>query len=59
MLIDAVKYTYVVAAVGDCSSEAEAYDKANKLGYPVMIRPSYVLGGRAMEILYSNEDLKR
>lgn len=37
----------------------EAFDKANSLGYPVMIRPSYVLGGRAMEILYNNDDLKR
>lgn len=46
-------------AGGSARSEEEAFEKAHKLGYPVMIRPSYVLGGRAMEILYSDEDLKR
>jgi len=46
-------------AGGSARSETEAFEKANKLGYPVMIRPSYVLGGRAMEILYNNDDLKR
>ena len=30
-----------------------------RLGYPCMVRPSYVLGGRAMEIVYSDADLKR
>ena len=30
-----------------------------RLGYPCMVRPSYVLGGRAMEIVYSDKDLKR
>ncbi|MGA1795365.1 MAG: carbamoyl-phosphate synthase large subunit [bacterium] len=30
---------------------------ANKIGYPVVVRPSYVLGGRAMEIVYTDEDL--
>jgi carbamoyl-phosphate synthase large subunit len=32
---------------------------AKKIGYPVVVRPSYVLGGRAMEIVYSDEELKR
>ena len=32
---------------------------AGRLGYPVMVRPSYVLGGRAMEIVYSENDLER
>jgi carbamoyl-phosphate synthase large subunit len=32
---------------------------ANEIGYPVLVRPSYVLGGRAMEILYSVEELER
>ena len=32
---------------------------AQRLGYPVLVRPSYVLGGRAMEIVYSDEDLER
>ncbi len=37
----------------------ESLDIANKISYPVVVRPSYVLGGRAMEIVYSDEDLKR
>jgi carbamoyl-phosphate synthase large subunit len=36
----------------------EALRIANRLGYPVLVRPSYVLGGRAMEIVYGPEDLK-
>ncbi len=32
---------------------------ASRIGYPVVVRPSYVLGGRAMEIVYSDEDLER
>lgn len=36
----------------------EAVCAAGKIGYPVMIRPSYVLGGRAMEIVFDNEQLK-
>ncbi len=35
----------------------EAFAIAEKVGYPVVVRPSYVLGGRAMEIAYSREDL--
>ncbi len=31
---------------------------ANKIGYPVLVRPSYVLGGRAMEIVYSDDELQ-
>lgn len=38
-------------------SPKEAIKVANKIGYPVLIRPSFVLGGRAMEILYSENDL--
>ncbi len=37
----------------------QAFDIAHRLGYPVMVRPSYVLGGRAMEIVYSDEQLSR
>ncbi len=36
-----------------------AIDIANSLGYPVLVRPSYVLGGRAMEIVYRQEELER
>ncbi|SDJ03151.1 carbamoyl-phosphate synthase large subunit [Salimicrobium halophilum] len=35
----------------------EAYQVAEAIGYPVLVRPSYVLGGRAMEIVYSREEL--
>jgi carbamoyl-phosphate synthase large subunit len=37
----------------------EAITEANKISYPLVVRPSYVLGGRAMEIVYNEEELKR
>ncbi len=37
----------------------EALEIADKIGYPVMVRPSYVLGGRGMEVVYEAEDLKK
>ena len=40
------------------SAEA-AVEVAQEIGYPVLVRPSYVLGGRAMEIVYNREDLMR
>ena len=40
-------------------TEAEALDKAIELGYPLVVRPSYVLGGRAMEIVHEQRDLER
>ncbi|THF73841.1 carbamoyl-phosphate synthase large subunit [Cohnella fermenti] len=39
------------------TSVDEAVGTAQELGYPVLVRPSYVLGGRAMEIVYSDEEL--
>ena len=36
----------------------EAVKIANRIGYPVLVRPSYVLGGRAMEIVYNDDDLR-
>jgi carbamoyl-phosphate synthase large subunit len=39
-------------------SEAEAIASAGELGYPVLVRPSFVLGGRGMFILYSEDELK-
>ena len=36
----------------------EALEIANKIGYPVMVRPSYVLGGRGMEVVHDDEALK-
>lgn len=41
------------------TSAEEALTVAAEIGYPVLVRPSYVLGGRAMEIVYSGEDLRR
>ncbi len=40
------------------TKEKEALEVAEKIGYPVLVRPSYVLGGRAMEIVYNEPDLK-
>jgi carbamoyl-phosphate synthase large subunit len=40
-------------------TEAEALEKATLLGYPLVVRPSYVLGGRAMEIVHEQRDLER
>ena len=40
-------------------TEAEALEKASSLGYPLVVRPSYVLGGRAMEIVHEQRDLER
>ena len=44
---------------GTAIDEAGALAIAQRLGYPAMIRPSFVLGGRAMEIVYSDADIKR
>ena len=41
------------------TSEEEALSVARTLGYPVLVRPSYVLGGRAMEIVYNEPELLR
>lgn len=40
-------------------SEEEAILHSKAIGYPLVVRPSYVLGGRAMEIVYDEEELKR
>jgi carbamoyl-phosphate synthase large subunit len=40
-------------------TEPEALEKAAALGYPLVVRPSYVLGGRAMEIVHEQRDLER
>jgi len=42
---------------GSATSEAEALELASDIGYPVLVRPSYVLGGRAMEVVYDDEQL--
>ncbi|MCW5644273.1 MAG: carbamoyl-phosphate synthase large subunit [Rhodoferax sp.] len=40
-------------------TESDALEKAAKLGYPLVVRPSYVLGGRAMEVVHEQRDLER
>jgi carbamoyl-phosphate synthase large subunit len=40
-------------------SQKQALAAAQEVGYPLVVRPSYVLGGRAMEIVHDDEDLKR
>ena len=44
---------------GTARSFEEAEIVANRIGYPVVVRPSYVLGGRAMEIVYDVDNLRR
>ncbi|MEY2488086.1 MAG: carbamoyl-phosphate synthase large subunit [Verrucomicrobiota bacterium] len=44
---------------GSAVSAEEAISIAQKIGYPVLVRPSFVLGGRAMELVYNDEDLAR
>ena len=44
---------------GVAKSEKQALAVANKVGYPLVVRPSYVLGGRAMEIVHDDDDLTR
>ncbi|MEX2132304.1 MAG: carbamoyl-phosphate synthase large subunit [Pseudohongiellaceae bacterium] len=40
-------------------SVAESVEQGRKISYPLVVRPSYVLGGRAMEIVYNEDELKR
>ena len=46
-------------ANGTVRSEIEAIKLAKRIGYPLVVRPSYVLGGRAMEIVYEEADLRQ
>ena len=39
-------------------NKKQALKEAEKIGYPIIVRPSYVLGGRAMEVIYDSEELK-
>ena len=47
------------AEAGTAVSAEEAVTVAQRIGYPVLVRPSFVLGGRAMMIVYNDDDLKR
>src|SRR5438046_3813691 len=44
---------------GIATTEAEAIKIAGTLGYPILVRPSFVLGGRAMQIVYSDAEVRR
>jgi carbamoyl-phosphate synthase large subunit len=44
---------------GTARSLEEAVELGRRIGYPVMVRPSFVLGGRGMEVIYDEENLKR
>ena len=46
-------------ANGTATSLNQAITIASEIGYPLVVRPSYVLGGRAMEVVYDEEDLRR
>ncbi|MDR3242494.1 MAG: ATP-grasp domain-containing protein, partial [Clostridiales Family XIII bacterium] len=39
------------------TDEAQAFAVVEKLGFPLVVRPSYVIGGRAMQVVYSNEEM--
>jgi carbamoyl-phosphate synthase large subunit len=51
------KLGYEAPAYATATSPAEALVAADQVGFPLLVRPSYVLGGRAMEIVYSKDDL--
>ena len=51
----AVSYTHLLAV----TTAEEAFAAVEKLGYPLVVRPSYVIGGRAMQVVYSDVELKR
>ena len=56
-LLDKIGLKQAPAAIARTDEEAVA--AANRIGYPVMLRPSFVLGGRAMEIVHDEADLRR
>jgi carbamoyl-phosphate synthase large subunit len=56
-LCDRIDIPRPVGAMASSADEAVAV--ANAIGYPVLVRPSYVLGGRAMQIVYDDTDIRR
>ena len=44
---------------GTALSERDAVEVANRIGYPVLVRPSFVLGGRGMMLVHNESDLRR
>ena len=62
---DRKKFSEFISKIGvkqprndTATSEKEALEKAAAIGYPVLVRPSYVLGGRAMRRVHSDEELR-
>jgi carbamoyl-phosphate synthase large subunit len=53
------KHNILVPAHGAANSVAEALEVARRIGYPVVVRPSYVLGGRGMAIVYDEASLQQ
>jgi len=53
------KLNLLQPANGTAFTFKEAQEVARKIGYPVLVRPSYVLGGRAMEIVYDEQNLEK
>jgi carbamoyl-phosphate synthase large subunit len=56
-LLDKLKLRQTVNGIARTFQEAKAV--ASRVGYPVLVRPSYVLGGRAMEIVYDEDSLEK
>ncbi|HXE76276.1 MAG TPA: carbamoyl-phosphate synthase large subunit [Candidatus Xenobia bacterium] len=52
------KHEVLVPAHGSATTEEGALEAARRIGYPVVVRPSYVLGGRAMAIVYDEDSLR-
>ena len=52
------KYGIPMPESGTATNMEEALVAANRIGYPLMVRPSYVLGGRGMEIVHDEEELR-
>lgn len=57
---DLLKSIGIATPVGKAvTSMSEAYEAVEKIGYPVVVRPSYVIGGRAMQVVYDKLSLQR
>ena len=56
-VLDELKITY--PAAGEASTLEEAHEVAQHISFPLLVRPSYVLGGRGMAIVYDNEQLDK